>query len=275
MEEESFYLFFHNKDIKDLLIEEISMKYPQLKLSFSNKEFVSMKGHSDIFSELRKNPVLFAKRQALFLEKIDQVPDGDFVVVGKQYWSYQIIPGYCDTLGIEEEELSQEIPARAYLKMQQAHHVFNLDIKANDSIIEIGSAPGGISYYLLNLGVHLLSIDPAVMSSILTEKFDSHFTHLKKSIFDVKRNFLPKNCEWVVSDLNLPGDLNVQQVSRIIEYYPNIKGAFLTIKTPNKDELKKIEKWMKVFKKFQVIPVHLPSHRREMGLILKSFKDKL
>ena len=153
---------------------------------------------------------------------------------------------------------------------KEAHEIFRLDIKPSDSIIEIGSAPGGISYYLLELGVKLTSIDPAVMDPHLLEQYAKNFTHLKESIFDIQSQHLPSYCDWVISDLNLDGDLNINQSGKIIKMFPNLKGAFLTVKTPRSEDIKRISKWTIGFKqRFKVNIINLPSHRKEIGIILQ------
>jgi hypothetical protein len=267
----SFYLFFYDSNIKDLLLTELKFKHPKLTLSFSNKELISMKGPANYEGNLEKNPVLFSKRQATFKEKLTSAPsEDDYIKLNEnQYWSYEIIDTYNDYLDMEEIEMPKESPARAYHKMREAHLQFGLEINPGDQVIEIGSAPGGISYYLLNLGVKLICVDPAVMDKSLKEKFPNSFKHIKASIFDVDRRDVTKNCDWIISDLNLIGDLNVDQTKRIMDYYKDLKGAFITIKTPKTSDLRRIPNWVKSFgSDYDVLVTHLPSHRREIGLII-------
>lgn len=267
---EKYYLFFYDKELKKILKDEIKFKYKDLNLSFSNSEFLSYKGPSNLENQLKKKPIYFAKRQAIFIDKTDEPRHKkNAIEVGKQWWNYKPIYGHhTDTLNLKIEELPELAPARAYLKMQQAHDLFKLDLSPKDQVIEIGSAPGGITYYLLNKNMKVCSIDPAIMD----EKFfsNSNFKHLKASIFDIEKKDLPKRCDWVISDLNLEGDLNINQTMRIISLYPELKGAFITIKTPRISELRKVPKWIQEASKgFKVSVVNLPAHRNEVGFILK------
>ncbi|WP_412473461.1 SAM-dependent methyltransferase [Halobacteriovorax sp. YZS-1-1] len=267
-----FYLFFYHEKLKDLLLEEIKLKHPKLRLSFSNKEFISMKGPSSYEEQLTSNPLIFARRQAVFNEKSQEKPcAGEFVAVSEnQFWSYRTISTSLDTFDIEEVELAQEVPARAYHKINQAFTLFNIELSSDDQVIEVGSAPGGISYYVLERGAKLVSIDPAKMDPIISEKFGNSFEHIKKSVFDITRTQLPKHCDWLISDLNLNGDLNTNQSRRIMDFYKDIKGGFLTIKTPVLSDLEKIDLWVKNFSdKYDVTVFHLPSHRREIGFMIR------
>ncbi|MFG1499109.1 SAM-dependent methyltransferase [Halobacteriovorax sp. XZX-3] len=273
----TFYLFFYHPKLKDLLLEEIKLKHPKLHLSFSNKEFVSMKGPDNYETQLIKKPVAFARRQATFIDKYNEIPlDGEYIRVGEnQFWHFDTIITPVDTFSLTESEISDEVPARAYHKACQAFRLYKEEISAQDQIVEIGSAPGGISYYVLEKGAKLVSVDPALMDPIISEKFGDQFSHIKKSVFDVTRAQLPKHCDWLISDLNLNGDLNTNQSRRIMDFYKNIKGAFLTIKTPVINDLKKVDDWIKVFtadKKYEVSVCHLPSHRREIGMFIRPRK---
>lgn len=267
----SFYLFFYDYSLKDLLLDELNIKYPELKLSFSNKEFLSMKGPKGLSPKLKKDPIIFSTRQAIFIDKSKEQNQRLLSVkVGKEFWHYKVIEGGVDTFDFKEELVDFKVPARAYYKMQQAHKIFNLDINTDETVIEIGSAPGGISFYLLNLGCNVVCIDPAIMDQELLEKYQSKIKHIKKSIFDIIESELPKKCSWVISDLNLNGDLNINQSLKIIDLYPELKGAFLTIKTPSKEDIQSFSNWVRKLKKFSFKFVHLPAHKREIGVILKT-----
>jgi hypothetical protein len=268
----NFYLFFFKKEVKQLLLDELEIKIPSLNLSFSNKSFISMKGDESIFETLKKMDIIFATRIGIFKAKVSEKPEissTSVQVSESQWWCYEKLNNHQDTFDYVPSELPAMAPARAYFKIKEAHEIFKLNIKSSDSIIEIGSAPGGISYYLLELGVKLISIDPALMEPHLLEQYADRFTHLKESIFDIQSQHLPRTCDWFISDLNLDGDLNINQSAKIIKMYPKIKGAFITIKTPRSEDINRISKWTIGFKqKFKVNIINLPSHRREIGLVL-------
>lgn len=264
-----FYLFFIYPELKDLLLDELKLNHPKLSLSFSNNEFVSMKGPKNYETKLCANPVVFSRRMGIFIKKADSPSEYSVQAQASEYWHYSLIDGPWDTFDLLSAEKPPLAPARAWHKIQEACNHFNFDFNKGDQVIEIGSAPGGISYYILCKQAKLLAIDPAKMDKNLLQ-FEDNFCHLQKSIFEVQKNHLPQKCDWLVSDLNLAGDLNIGQCRRIVDLYPNIKGGFITIKTPKSSDLKNISKWKETFKKFSVNIIHLPSHRREVGLFFKA-----
>ena len=256
-----FYLFFIFPGYKNFLLEEIKLRHPKLTLSFSNKEFVSMKGPANYERNLKKKPILFTRRMGVFLDKSSQPEDFCILVKEGEYWNYEKIETSIDTFDLKVKDKPENAPARAWHKIDEVCELFNWQICSGDNVIEIGSAPGGISYFVLEKGANLVCIDPAEMDAKLKK-----IKHIKQSIFEVKKNQLPKKCDWLISDLNLNGDLNISQCKRIADYYPQIKGGFITIKTPNLEDLKNFDHWSGIFKKFQVQLFHLPSHKSEIGL---------
>ncbi len=264
---DQFFLFFYDFALKDLLLEEIAFRYPKLKLSFSNKDFLSMKGSELDIDLISRNYPIFAKRVGIFISKGPE-KDEEGILVGMDFWNYQILESPTDTYELVEVETPIHAPSRAYHKMEQVVRLFDIPLNESEQVIEIGSAPGGISFYLMEKGLKLTTIDPAEFDPYVSSHYPNLFQHIKKSVFDVNRKDLPKTCDWIVSDLNLAGDLNTKQVLRFLKLFPQVKGAFLTIKTPDFKEFKKVKSWIHLFKSnsYQVTAFHLPSHRREIGL---------
>lgn len=257
----SFYLFFIYPDLKDILLEELRRKHPKLRLSFSNKEVLSMKGPEHYDVHLRRHPLVFASRMALFKGKSEVQDKYSVQMKENEYWHYHPIKTPSDTLDLGSVEKPEAAPSRAWHKIEEATRLFDWEIKKDEIVIEIGSAPGGISHFLIEKGVELYAVDPAEMDSSL-----EGFKHIKESVFDIDRRDLPTHCDWLISDLNLKGDLNIVQCRRIASYYANLKGGFLTIKTPKAFDVKHMKKWASEFSEFKTYLFHLPSHRREIGL---------
>lgn len=265
-----FYLFFFKKELKAHLLWEIKTKLPELSLSFSNKQFLSFKAPENYLETLNKSQIIFAKLSAKFLYKDNNASENCVQTKPDEFWHYKPLKLTENTLNYREKDLPEIAPARAYLKMQQADEIFQLNIKSNDQVVEIGSAPGGISYYLLEKGCKVYAIDPAIMSPVVSENYGNKFEHVKKSIFDIDMQALPKKCDWLVSDLNLPGDLNINQCIKIMRHYPGLKGAFITLKTPEVDDIINTQKWTKLLPRYKKLHiVHLPAHKKELGFVIK------
>lgn len=274
----SYILFFPYLGLKEFLLKEIEIYYPTLKLSFSNQEFLSFKmteGHEiKTLKKLNSRGIVFSRGFAEFSHKSKEDGSVDKRLKLEQkdgtieYWHHRGIISTKFNRPIDIE-LPENAPARAYLKVAEFNQLSPVKIEKGHKIIEVGSAPGGISLYLLELGCHLISIDPAEMAPLLKETYPNNFTHLKKSIFDITQKNLPENCDWLISDLNLKGAVNIKQIQRLMRYYPQLKGAFLTVKTPKVEDMKLLSDaklgWPEGFES-EVF--HLPSHRKEIGLIV-------
>lgn len=275
-----FLLFFYNQGQEDLLKAELKKKAPLLKLSFSSKSIMSMKLDLPLLEkEIQDLGIIYTQRIGLFIQKesdpsVSLGSNERLVSISEnEFWRYKIIPRMTDQLDLSPIELPVESPSRSFLKMAEAKRLFDIPLCPNESVLEIGAAPGGITYYLLQNGLNVVSVDPANMDEKLKSEFPENFTHLKESIFDVEKSKLPKNVDWIVMDLNLPGDLSLSQAVHFHHFYPNVKGVILTVKTPKPRDVLKISRWILDLseKKYDVFPFQLSSHRREIGLLLRKW----
>ncbi len=100
-------------------------------------------------------------------------------------------------------EIPAEAPSRAWLKMEQALAWLGLDdaALAGKTAVELGSAPGGSTWSLLQRGVEVIGADTGIMD----ERVMSHrlFTHLKMPAADVTPEMVPERVDLVASDMNL------------------------------------------------------------------------
>ncbi len=271
-----FILFFPKAEQHDLLKEEVRLKFPNAKLSFSKEGLVSFKFESKDIDRKKISRVIYSRRVGLFEQKLNQVPHKtknlDYIEIKEgEYWQYQILECQLDHFKLSEIEFDESAPSRSYLKMKEVHRFFKLNLIQGQQVLEIGSAPGGISYYLLRLGLNVFCIDPAQMEAKLQEDYPQNFIHLQKSIFDVEFNEVPKEIDWVVVDLNLKAEISVNQTLRFVQKNKSIKGVFLTLKTPKINDVAKILKLENEIQKKlnrEIKVFQLPSHRREVGLLI-------
>ena len=88
----------------------------------------------------------------------------------------------------------EDMVSRAYLKMQEALRWSRLPIAEGDVCVELGSSPGGSCQALLERGLQVIGVDPAVMD----ERVLSHenFTHVRARAADLKRKEFA-NVRWL------------------------------------------------------------------------------
>ena len=106
----------------------------------------------------------------------------------------------------------KEAPSRAYLKLEEAILWSGTHLRSGDTAVEIGSAPGGASYALLERGLHVVGIDPAKMDPLLLKH--PHFQHFQTPVANILREDLPDSVEWLLLDMNVePEDLTLRSGS--------------------------------------------------------------
>ncbi len=102
--------------------------------------------------------------------------------------------------GVFVAAMDESIVSRAYLKMREGITSFRWPVKFGDTVIEIGSSPGGASQALLELGLKVIGVDPAEMhETLLAEK---KFTHWRMRGSEIKKTRL-RGVKWLTADLNV------------------------------------------------------------------------
>jgi 23S rRNA (cytidine2498-2'-O)-methyltransferase len=130
--------------------------------------------------------------------------------------------GFCET------ELPADAVSRAWLKMHEAVLWAGFVLKAGERCVEVGSAPGGASQFLLSRGLDVIGIDPAVIDPVVLA--DPHFRHIRKRAKEVPRKEFV-GIDWLTSDVNLPPNYTLDAVGAIVKH-PGVrlKGLLLTLK---------------------------------------------
>jgi 23S rRNA (cytidine2498-2'-O)-methyltransferase len=131
-----------------------------------------------------------------------------------------------------------DMVSRAYLKIAEALQWSRLPFKRGDSVVEIGSSPGGACRYLLDLGMKVTGIDPAEMDPSVLE--DPNFEHVRLRSLQVKRRFFSK-FRWLVCDANVAPSYTLETVEAIVTYpTTKIEGLIMTMKLSDWD---RAEEW--------------------------------
>ena len=165
--------------------------------------------------------------------------------------------------------LPEKSPSRAYLKLAEAQHLFNISITENQKWLELGSAPGGASYFLLSNKAMVWGNDPAEMSPLCL--LNKKFTHIKKPVQHIKPEEIPSDIEWVSVDLNLNPKQSLAEVFRISKDFRFLRGILVTVKIVNLDHVEYIRdniNWASDRGFDYIIATQLPSHKREYLLVL-------
>jgi 23S rRNA (cytidine2498-2'-O)-methyltransferase len=134
----------------------------------------------------------------------------------------------CFPGGLREIELPTSAVSRAYLKMVESLAWSALPVTRGQRVAELGCAPGGASQALLDRGLLVIGIDPAVVDPRVVEH--PRFTHLRKRADDVRRRDF-RGVAWLAADMNVAPETTLDAVEAIVTYPAvNIRGLLLTLK---------------------------------------------
>lgn len=132
--------------------------------------------------------------------------------------------------------------SRAYLKMAEGIAWSGLPFSAGDRVVEIGSAPGGASQRLLDMGLHVTGVDPAEMDPMLLQH--SRFEHWRSKSSAVKRKNYAK-FRWLVADANVAPNYTLDCVGDIVNYPTSkIEGLILTLKLSSYELLEHLDDYL-------------------------------
>ncbi len=132
--------------------------------------------------------------------------------------------------------------SRAYLKMAEGIAWSGLPFSAGDHVVEIGSAPGGASQRLLDMGMHVTGIDPAEMDPVLLDH--PRFEHWRSKSSAVKRRNYAK-FRWLVADANVAPNYTLDCVGDIVTYpTTKIEGLILTLKLSSYELLEHLDDYL-------------------------------
>jgi 23S rRNA (cytidine2498-2'-O)-methyltransferase len=295
-----FYFALTNPEAESLLKEEVKQNYPELRLSYSRPGFLTFKGERPVtfkplfarvagpsigkmeFSNLKFDRAWVWKRSddLEIPEGLKQISDRSLFKIGEkvtlimmvgtnEYWvgEYELLKTHFQTPGEVSSIPEEEVPSRAYYKLAEAQEAFDLPFDHQERVLELGSAPGGASQFLLEQDTKVLGVDPAEMDARILK--NSNFRHLRRPFESVGPDNFGSDIDWIVSDINLPPTVVFKEVQRFLSFL-NPRGLVLTLKMNEDKHLKMLPYIRSELKNhgFTLVEFkYLPSHRREIALI--------
>ncbi len=253
-----------NPGLEKSLVAEVHHRFPGWRLSFSAPGFVTFKGDDENWPR----PYL-ARAYGECLGK-GEVPGGtvlDLPKAGK--WSVRVttpLPLWKDPMQTSGLELRADAPSRAWLKIEEAIELFGLAIGEGQCVLEVGCAPGGAVWALLNRGCQVIGVDPANMDPrVLAHPW---FTHLRKPFQELTEKEYA-GVDWWLSDLNLAPGSVLSHLGRLLRTADKPRGLVLTLKLAKPEvavELAEHEERVRQWG-YQTQVRLLPSHHQEVVLI--------
>jgi len=135
--------------------------------------------------------------------------------------------------------------SRAWLKLDEAIATFGIDMRAGERAIELGAAPGGACQRLLEAGLHVVAVDPALVDERVASQ--PRFEQWRMRARDVKlRRF--RGCDWLVCDMNIDPKSTLESIGRVVTA-PDVRprGIVATFKLPDWSRAAELPAWLEAF----------------------------
>jgi 23S rRNA (cytidine2498-2'-O)-methyltransferase len=178
--------------------------------------------------------------------------------------------------GLPHVEIPADAPSRAYAKIEEAIAWAHLDVRAGETAVEIGSAPGGAALALARRGVTVYGADPGEMeASVLRYHHPNgaRVHHLPIKVGALRWEDLPPRVEWLLLDVHLAPQVALHAIQRFLpRLKPTLRGAVLTLKMADEGIVSEIPALVERVKRLgftEVRATHLPSNRREICVVAR------
>lgn len=116
--------------------------------------------------------------------------------------------------------LPPEAPSRAYMKIEEAISYLDIRLSPGDVALEIGSAPGGCVYSLLQRGLTVVGVDPCPSDRTHAPILHKNpaFTEIKSKLHQLSLNQLPETVQWLLCDANIDALDALPHLKNICKY---------------------------------------------------------
>jgi 23S rRNA (cytidine2498-2'-O)-methyltransferase len=163
-----------------------------------------------------------------------------------------------------------EAPARSHLKLEEALEWSALPIAPGDVAIDVGCAPGGWSYVLLERGLVVHGVDPTPVAEAV--RVHPGFHHHRGSAKRLRPERDAPGARWLFCDMNGPPAAALGILERLLRDAPAIEGILHTLKLSDDPPLETLDAARAFFRVAGFASVrarHLYHNRRELTLLAR------
>lgn len=130
--------------------------------------------------------------------------------------------------GLRTIELPVHAVSRAYLKMVEAMRWLRTPLRPGQVVTELGCAPGGAAQALLDRGLKVIGVDPAMVDELVLAA--PNFTHVRRKGNEIPLRML-RDTRLLVADMNIAPETTLETVEPLVTH-PSVKihGLLLTMK---------------------------------------------
>jgi 23S rRNA (cytidine2498-2'-O)-methyltransferase len=192
----------------------------------------------------------------------------DIIAVGPDefWWGWRTVDpwGWGVPGGVPALELPEAAPSRAWLKLEEMLLWSRWTPGTGVVALELGSAPGGASWALLNRGAEVVGVDVAAMDKVCLDHPNYH--HVGLSVRDLRKKDLPDRIDVLFCDLGLKPFEAIPQIRHLCQIIPSISRLYYTLKMGEGLDTPELDRWRDEIRKlgFTVRSTHLPANRMEI-----------
>ncbi len=154
--------------------------------------------------------------------------------------------------GVYSRTLPDDKVSRAWLKLDEAIATFDIPLRSGQRACELGASPGGSCQRLLEAGLSVVGIDPALVD----DRVAAHprFEQWRMRSRDVKLRLL-RGFDWIVSDMNIDPTSTLAAIERIVTApAANPAGIIATLKLPEWSRAAALPEWLERFRGWGYAP---------------------
>jgi 23S rRNA (cytidine2498-2'-O)-methyltransferase len=167
-------------------------------------------------------------------------------------WHRAHTPPSCWPGGLYPGIMPADKVSRAWLKLDEAIATFEIPLRPGQRAVELGAAPGGACQRLLEAGLHVVAVDPALVD----ERVANHprFQQWRMRARDVKLRAF-RGFDWVLADMNIDPSSTLATLERAVtatEARP--QGIIATLKLPTWSRAAELPAWLETFSRWGFTP---------------------
>lgn len=167
-------------------------------------------------------------------------------------WHRAATPPSCWPGGLYPGALPADKVSRAWLKLDEALATFAVPLAAGERAVELGAAPGGACQRLLEAGLHVTGIDPALVDARVARH--PQFEQWRMRARDVRLKNL-RGFDWVVADMNIDPKSTLDALGRVVTAPGSRpRGIIATLKLPEWSRAVALPEWLAQFRAWGYAP---------------------
>lgn len=167
-------------------------------------------------------------------------------------WHRAHSPWSCLPGGMHPVSLPPGKVSRAWLKLDEAIATSGIAFRKGERACELGASPGGACQRLLEAGLKVVGIDPAVVDPSVTAH--PKFEQWRMRARDVKLAAF-RGFDWFVADMNIDPASTMESLGRALTASGvRPKGTIVTLKLPDGSRAAEIPGWLEQFRGWGQVP---------------------